>query len=971
MESGSPGAGAPDATGNELGRAVAARLSPARNRATRPHRAPVGRLAGAAAGFSLRVGRPLSVRHAIDGGGHVARVASARGLPVASPLPAPLAAWWRFANQPAAVAVPEARRRTPGRPDLPPRGLPRVVTAGGRSRMGIGTGPAGAQERLAPAAITPRRDPDVAAVGAILTTRETRWNDETPRAPNGGRPNLPGTPPGAARALAAPGDRPASPPQRASLSRRASPAGRGPAGAPASAGTTRTGAARVAPPAVSGVATATATLRRTANPHAPSGPSPLSGRRLGSDPRRTRPEPSARRSPPQAGRAPSAPAARTLARTERPPASRDSGEAGRTAGLREASSRSLARLVNLPSAPDAGRADASLVPETAGGNRVSPPPPSSSSSSSRAAVMRVPALLPTSGRLSARAHARAADATGTSAPLRRALSSDALGHDARAELAPGRAETLGVATRWQASESASGEQNGAALRRGLLPSAPPAARGGWARTEERRAPAPLGTHAPRALGAVVGPRAASRPAEVARARRTLNPASSARGAGDVAAAVSSGEWRVLSAGRGGGIRRAALAARTRPGDTLATAVGLLASALGAATRTAASGPIAVPSGRRAAGAGGAHSPASSVVGATAVQRLPTAPPPAAAGIRARAAAGQESTAAGQESTAVGREEEGAAARWRRGPLRPVARRFLDALAARRADPPSPVPAHLRPLARVIAGPGPLEVRAGAASRAALAAVGKPAATVGRVIHLAAPPDRSPVATEILAHEMVHAARRSAAPRFFGDHPSTEEHLATEVGALARSLVLRDAPHAPEGLAGLRVGTSGLAVGSSFLAGAGAATQAHRRSAPVAPPAPEPFGVPRSSGTASAPGAPVSAELRRLFNERIRPGTPGASDAGPSARVHRMFDPGSSTMPSFSESSSTTTGVGRPRSGARIGAHREQRPHLEPDVAASRTDPLPPETLEWIIEKIEQRVIDELERRGLRHNPGVF
>jgi hypothetical protein len=228
-----------------------------------------------------------------------------------------------------------------------------------------------------------------------------------------------------------------------------------------------------------------------------------------------------------------------------------------------------------------------------------------------------------------------------------------------------------------------------------------------------------------------------------------------------------------------------------------------------------------------------------------------------------------------------------------------------------------------------------------------------------------------VATEILAHEMVHAARRSAAPRFFGDHPSTEEHLATEVGALARSLVLRDAPHAPEGLAGMRVGTSGLAVGSSFLAGAGAATQAHRRSAPVAPPAPEPFGVPRSSGTASAPGAPVSAELRRLFNERIRPGTPGASDAGPSARVHRMFDPGSSTMPSFSESSSTTTGVGRPRSGARIGAHREQRPHLEPDVAASRTDPLPPETLEWIIEKIEQRVIDELERRGLRHNPGVF
>jgi hypothetical protein len=33
--------------------------------------------------------------------------------------------------------------------------------------------------------------------------------------------------------------------------------------------------------------------------------------------------------------------------------------------------------------------------------------------------------------------------------------------------------------------------------------------------------------------------------------------------------------------------------------------------------------------------------------------------------------------------------------------------------------------------------------------------------------------------------------------------------------------------------------------------------------------------------------------------------------------------------------------------------------------------VPEETLEWIIEQIERRVLDELERRGLRHNPGVF
>jgi hypothetical protein len=34
-------------------------------------------------------------------------------------------------------------------------------------------------------------------------------------------------------------------------------------------------------------------------------------------------------------------------------------------------------------------------------------------------------------------------------------------------------------------------------------------------------------------------------------------------------------------------------------------------------------------------------------------------------------------------------------------------------------------------------------------------------------------------------------------------------------------------------------------------------------------------------------------------------------------------------------------------------------------------PVSEETLEWIIERVERHVIEELERRGLRHNPGVF
>ena len=30
-----------------------------------------------------------------------------------------------------------------------------------------------------------------------------------------------------------------------------------------------------------------------------------------------------------------------------------------------------------------------------------------------------------------------------------------------------------------------------------------------------------------------------------------------------------------------------------------------------------------------------------------------------------------------------------------------------------------------------------------------------------------------------------------------------------------------------------------------------------------------------------------------------------------------------------------------------------------------------ETIEWIIEAVEERVLEELERRGQRYNPGVF
>lgn len=47
------------------------------------------------------------------------------------------------------------------------------------------------------------------------------------------------------------------------------------------------------------------------------------------------------------------------------------------------------------------------------------------------------------------------------------------------------------------------------------------------------------------------------------------------------------------------------------------------------------------------------------------------------------------------------------------------------------------------------------------------------------------------------------------------------------------------------------------------------------------------------------------------------------------------------------------------------------PSLDQRPVPSTAAPVSEETLQWIIERIEQRIVDELDRRGLRNNPGVF
>ncbi len=109
-------------------------------------------------------------------------------------------------------------------------------------------------------------------------------------------------------------------------------------------------------------------------------------------------------------------------------------------------------------------------------------------------------------------------------------------------------------------------------------------------------------------------------------------------------------------------------------------------------------------------------------------------------------------------------------------------RFLSALGSGRPDRSTALPGRFRPLARALIGGAPVRLVTGAATRRALDVVGSAAATVGRTIYLAEAPGSSPRHREILAHELVHAARPSPVPRFFADpRPSAEERLAHDTG----------------------------------------------------------------------------------------------------------------------------------------------------------------------------------------------
>jgi hypothetical protein len=244
------------------------------------------------------------------------------------------------------------------------------------------------------------------------------------------------------------------------------------------------------------------------------------------------------------------------------------------------------------------------------------------------------------------------------------------------------------------------------------------------------------------------------------------------------------------------------------------------------------------------------------------------------------------------------------------------------------------------------------MRTGPATRMALAASGREAATVGGVIHLPAPPTGSFRSVEVLSHELVHAGRPSAAARFFDDdHHDGEERVARQTGGLLRAVSSREPAHGgrPEAF---RMGTDHLPV----RGGLGLfPTPTLRRT------------VDAGSLAATLAGPSRGADVRRRVEDS------GLGDlAERFARAVSGSDGGSNTR-----GAAVAQGTGTNWSASVTASPSVQRAESDHpgssggDGERVSTAPVNAEMIERIVDALEERVVNELERRGLRYRPGVF
>jgi hypothetical protein len=296
----------------------------------------------------------------------------------------------------------------------------------------------------------------------------------------------------------------------------------------------------------------------------------------------------------------------------------------------------------------------------------------------------------------------------------------------------------------------------------------------------------------------------------------------------------------------------------------------------------------------------------------------------------------------------------------------------------------------------------VRLRTGPATTEALAEVGRAGATVGNVIHLPAPPGKSVRTAEVVAHELVHAVRPSAVPRFFqDDHDTAEERQAMLTGGLVRDLAsgslarggmatalqrrvegstTHKSSHLLFGTAGLKVapGASPLTAGTraegavagrpSPPAGGAASSAATTGRGPST-------ALPSVSAIGGAPASSAESATtihRRRAGGRHRLEPPDATLPPALARLLDRSDnfslPGADREPRGMEEPFTDGSHSRPstRSGGPMSAS-----FMPPPLVETSSHPISQETLDWIVEAVEERILSELERRGLRFQPGVF
>jgi hypothetical protein len=225
------------------------------------------------------------------------------------------------------------------------------------------------------------------------------------------------------------------------------------------------------------------------------------------------------------------------------------------------------------------------------------------------------------------------------------------------------------------------------------------------------------------------------------------------------------------------------------------------------------------------------------------------------------------------------------------------------------------------MAQAITGHHRVRLSVNDASRRALRSVDKVAATIDNVIHLDKPLASGARAAEVLAHELTHVAHPSPAPRFFDDDvPSPEERQAEQVAK-----VMARAPLAPNG------------------------SISRARATPKPASSPSPDVIRRSPATSASTGGVSAAALAARLTGEASPSASQVVRRSPAdgpANVQRQPDI----------------------------IRRDVLDQTGADVGTAQTDEdfraQLDEHFEYLLRRIERRMLFELDRRGGRFWRGV-